>query len=232
LIYLQDLKSISVSIVKTQQSKIQIGDVLKIDVNTLVPEASLPYNYKNDENILTSSFDILKLNGYLVDDDFCINFPIIGSVNVNDLSFSELEGKIFNLLVDGNHLTNPIINVRRLNSKFTILGEVLNPGTFPYSDEKLNIFQALGYAGDLTIDGQRKNITFIREENGVRNVWKISLTDSNILQQPYFNIKNNDVIIVNPTFNKVKSAGFIGRPESIASISSLLLSITLLIINR
>ena len=69
----------------------------------------------------------------------------------------------------------------------------------------------------------------IREQNGVRFVYKITLQKSELLKKPYYYIKNNDVIIVEPNFNKIKSAGFIGSPSSIASISSLLLSITLLI---
>ena len=119
-----------------------------------------------------------------------------------------------------------------VNSKFTVLGEVRNPGTFSYYDRNLNIFQALGYAGDITITGKRKNITLIREENGMRKVYDISLSKSELLNKPYYLIKNNDVIMVKPNFSKVKSAGFIGSPASIASVASLLLSVTLLILNK
>ena len=116
-----------------------------------------------------------------------------------------------------------------INNKFTVLGEVRNPGTFSYLEKSINIFQALGYAGDLTIDGKRKDVTLIRQENGVRKAYNIELTKSEFLNSPMYTIKNNDVIIINPSFNKVKSAGFIGSPASIATIASLLLNITLLI---
>ena len=153
-------------------------------------------------------------------------------VSVENLSENKLAERIKKLLVDGEHLTNPHVKVRRINSKFTVLGEVRNPGTFSYYDRNLNIFQALGYAGDITITGKRKNITLIREENGMRKVYDISLSKSELLNKPYYLIKNNDVIMVKPNFSKVKSAGFIGSPASIASVASLLLSVTLLILNK
>ena len=161
-----------------------------------------------------------------------INYPVLGKISVEGLSENQLESKITQLLLDGNHLTNPTVKVRRVNSKFTVLGEVRSPGTYSYYDKNLNIFQALGYAGDLTIDGKRKDIRLIREENGNREIYKIELTEAELLNRPIFYIKNNDVLIVNPSFSKVKSAGFIGSPASVASIASLLLSITLLLTNN
>ena len=216
----------------TLKNNIESGDILKIDVKTIVHEAAMPYNTANSNQVTTTSLEILKLEGYLVDEFKMINYPVLGEISVQELSINQLENKITQLLFEGGHLTNHTVKVRRINSKFTVLGEVRKPGTFSYFDEKLNLFQALGYAGDLTIEGKRKDITIIREENGLRKIHKIDLTKSNFLVEPYYQIKNNDVIIVNPNYSKVKSAGFIGSPQTIASISSLLLSITLLIINK
>ena len=214
------------------ENKIESGDILKIDVNTIIPEAAIPYNKSTSAQMSSQDLNLLQLDGYLVNKLKMINYPILGEINVDGLSTNQLEKKITDLLFDGGHLINSIVKVRRLNSKFTVLGEVGNPGTFPYVDENLNIFQVIGYAGDLTINGRRKGITLIREENGLRKVYKIQLTNTNLLKKPYYNIKNNDIIIVEPNFSKVKSAGFIGSPSSIASISSIILSITLLIINK
>ena len=213
-------------------SKIEVGDILNIDVLTVVPEASAPYNNTANNNFTSQNFDILRIQGYLVNELKMINFPVLGEINIDELSIYQLEGLITQLLIEGNHLTDPTVKVKRINSKFTVLGEVVNPGTFSYFDENLNIFQALGYAGDLTINGKRKEITLIREERGLRTIHKIALTNSDLLKKPYYHIKNNDVIIVDPNFSKVKSSGFIGSTSSIASISSLLLSITLLILNK
>ena len=213
-------------------NSIEFGDILKIDIQTIVPEAAIPYNNSNSNQLASKSIDILKLEGYLVNDKLMINYPILGEISTQGLNISQLENKITKLLLDGKHLTNHTVNIRRINSKFTVLGEVRNPSTYSYFDDKLNVLQAIGYAGDLTILGKRKDITIIREENGLRKIQKIDLTKSDFLLNPYYQIKNNDIIIVNPNYSKVKSAGFIGSPSSITSLSSLILSITLLIINQ
>ena len=233
LVYLKGSKENNFNKVNYSPSKIkiEIGDILKIDVQTIVPEAALAYN-NSANKINTQSLEILKLEGFLVNESMTINYPVLGKISVQNLSLAQLELKITQLLLDGGHLTNHTVKVKRINSKFTVLGEVTQPGTFTYFDEKLNLFQALGYAGDLTIEGKRKDVTIIREENGLSKIYKIDLTKSNFIHEPYYQIKNNDVIIINPNFSKVKSAGFIGSSSSIASISSLLLSITLLIINQ
>ena len=232
LVYLNDstISSYDKIDFKNFKNSIESGDILKIDVYTTIPELAIPYNKYT--GLSSSDFDLVKLNGYLVDEFKMINYPVLGKVSVDTLSVSQLEMRISKLLLNGGHLTNPIVKVSRINSKFTILGEVRAPGTFSYFDEKLNIFQAIGYSGDLTIQGKRKDITLIREEKGIRKVFKVSLSHLDLLEKPYYYIKNNDVIIIEPNFSKVKSAGFIGSPSSIASISSLLLSITLLIINN
>jgi polysaccharide export outer membrane protein len=214
------------------KNTIEVGDILKIDVQTIVPEASIPYNKITTNNTSSQNLDILKLEGYLVDESKMINYPVLGKIGVDGLNENDLESKITQLLLEGNHLTNPTVKVRRVNSKFTVLGEVAKPGTYSYFDQHLNLFQALGYAGDLTIDGKRKDVKLIREENGTREVYTIELTKAELLNSSTYFIKNNDVIIVNPSFSKVKSAGFIGSPASVASIASLLLSITLLITNN
>ena len=214
------------------KNTIEVGDILKIDIQTIVPEAAIPYNKITTNNISSQNFDVLKLEGYLVDDSKMINYPVLGKIGIDGLNENDLESKITQLLLEGNHLTNPTVKVRRVNSKFTVLGEVAKPGTYSYYDQHLNLFQALGYAGDLTIDGKRKDVKLIREENGTREVYTIELTKAELLNSSTYFIKNNDVIIVNPSFSKVKSAGFIGSPASVASIASLLLSITLLITNN
>ena len=233
LVYLKDIKKQEANLwadVPPIIDRIESGDILKIDIKTTVPEASIPYNAFSADRIKASnSLELIKLEGYLVDDNMMINFPVLGKVNTNGLNEKQLEEKLTILLIQGNHLSSPTVSVRRINSKFTVLGEVKNPGTFSYSDKKINILQALGYAGDLTIDGKRKDITLIRDDNGKRKAYNIELTKSDFLDSPLFNIKNNDILIINPSFNKVKSAGFIGSPASIATIASLLLNITLLI---
>ena len=232
IVYLKNFKKSSITKIDSYiKNNIEIGDVLKIDIKTSIPEASVPYN--NLDNIQPNvSTDLLIINGYLVDKDSTINYPVLGAINVVGFSESELALHIKKLLVDLGHLTNPHVKVRKVNSKFTVLGEVRNPGTYSYYDNQLNVFQALGIAGDLLITAKRNNILLLREENGLRKTYNFSLNNSKLLDMPYYYIRSNDVIIIEPNFAKIKSAGFIGSPSSIASISSLLLSITLLLINN
>ena len=210
---------------------IEIGDVLKIDVRTVIEEVSAPYNNLSS---ITQNMDAnqLILDGYRVAKDSTIKYPFLGKISVVGLTTNQLAIKLRNLFITDGQLTNPHIRINKVNSKFTVLGEVNNPGTFFNYDNNLNIFQALGFAGDLMITGKRKNVKLIRQENGLRKTYKFSLNKSEIFDKPYYYIKANDVIIIEPNYSKIKSSGFIGSPSSIASITSLVLSITLLLINN
>ena len=210
---------------------IQADDVLRIEIHSMVPEAAIVYNRIPQNTNTSTNLNLLQLEGYLVSSDYSINFPVLGTLDVKG-STLELEKKITKLLLEGGHLVSPTVSVRLLNSKFTVLGEVSQAGTYTFLDRNLTLLQALGYAGDLTIDGERKDITLIREINGIRSARQLDITSKDILDNSAYYIRNNDVIIVNPNYNRIKSAGFIGSPQSIASISSILLSITLLIINK
>tara|TARA_B100001142_G_scaffold317359_1_gene358222 strand:- start:132 stop:902 length:771 start_codon:yes stop_codon:yes gene_type:complete len=213
------------------ENYIEIGDILKIDVKTALSEVSDPFNNTDKIN---SSYDPNKLilDGYKVEKDSTINYPILGEISVVGLTTNELTIKLRNMLINEGQLTSPHIKINKVNSKFTVLGEVKTPGTYFNYENQINIFQALGLAGDLLISAKRKNVKLIRQENGLRKTYEFSLNTSKIFDKPYYYIKSNDVIIIEPSYSKVKSAGFIGSPQSIASISSLVLSITLLLINN
>jgi len=212
------------------QNFIEIGDVLQINVKTVIAEVSDPYNDLKINN--NSNNNTLILDGYKVEIDSTINYPFIGKINVVGITTNELAFKLRNIFISAGQLTNPYIKINKVNSKFTVLGEVRTPGTYFNYDNQINIFQALGFAGDLLITAKRKNIKLIREENGLRKTYIFSLNKRDIFNKPYYYIKSNDIIIIEPNFSKIKSAGFIGNPSSIASISSLVLSITLLLINN
>ena len=210
---------------------IEIGDVLKIDVKTIMPEVSAAFNDLNN-SFNSQDANRLILDGYKVSKDSTINYPILGDLVVVGLTTNELSIKLRNMLISEGQLTNPHIRINKVNSKFTVLGEVRAPGTYFNYENQLNVFQALGIAGDLLISAKRKDIKLIRQENGLRKTYNFSINDSQIFNKPYYYIKSNDVIIIQPNYSKIKSAGFIGSPASIASISSLVLSITLLLINN
>ena len=229
LLYLQDIQALNNSKVLSSKNSLQENDILKIDVTSLEIEASIPYNKVSLENNFGNSLQLLQLNGYLVSTNKTINFPVLGEISVAEKTSQDLEKYLMNLLEVGGHLINPRVTVRLLNSKVTILGEVRNPGTFTFTEKNISLLQALGLAGDLTIDGNRKNIIVIRESNGQRTTTNIDLTSASWLSSPYQNIQPNDVIIVNPNSKKVTSAGLIGNISTVLSIASILLSTIILI---
>jgi len=232
LTYINNEKEDNVSKINfSKKNYIEIGDVLKIEVKTAVAEVSAPYN-KFDEPNNSYNANQLILEGHNVAKDSTINYPFLGRITVVGLTTNELAEKLRNMFINEGQLTNPHIKINKVNSKFTVLGEVRNPGTYFNYENQLNIFQALGLAGDLLITAKRKNIKLIRQENGLRKTYEFSLNKREIFDKPYYYIKSNDVIIIEPNYSKIKSAGFIGSPASIASISSLVLSITLLLINN
>ena len=189
----------------------------------------MPYNKVSLVNNLGNSLQLLQLNGYLVSTNKTINFPVLGEISVAEKTSQGLEKYLQNLLKSGGHLINPRVTVRLLNSKVTILGEVRNPGTFTFTEKNISLLQAIGLAGDLTIDGNRKNIIVIRESNGQRITTKLDLTSASFLVSPYQNIQPNDVIIVNPNSKKVTSAGLVESISTVLSIASILLSTIILI---
>jgi polysaccharide export outer membrane protein len=135
------------------------------------------------------------------------------------------------ILIDKGLLRNPVVICRLVNAKFTVLGEVKVPGTFTFYENNLTLLQALGLAGDLTINGVRKKITIIRTENGKQSYATIDLTKNDWFKSPYYFVKPNDVIVVDPNTAKVKSSGIIGNPGNLISIVSVLLSSIILIKN-
>jgi len=131
-------------------------------------------------------------------------------------------------LKDKGYINDANVNVRVINSKVTILGEVNKPGTYSFDEQNISLNQAIGYAGDLTINGIRKDVLLIRENNGTRTYVKLDLTSSDWFASPYYYVKQNDVIIVNPNGAKVMTSGYLGNVGSIIGILSLAATIFLL----
>lgn len=231
ILYLQDIDSNPAQQVLTNTTTLQPNDILKIDIGALIPEAALPYNKIPVSNIQTANnLEVMKLEGYLVSATKTIQFPVLGELSVAGKSTADLEVDIKNRLETGGYLLNPSVTVRLLNAKVTILGEVKQPGTFTFTENNISLLQALGLAGDLTINGDREDVILIREADGKRSTTHLNLTQSTWLNGPYQNIQPNDVLVVNPNAAKVKSAAFFGSASSFVAIASLLIS-TIVLIN-
>jgi len=231
VLYLQDAKTANGSELLYAETTIQPDDILKITVGALVPDAALPYNKGSPTSVQNSNIDIMKLEGYVVSKNYTIDFPVLGVINAKQRTTQQLGDDIKQLLETGGHLTNPTVDVRLLNGKFTVLGEVNKPGTYNFTENKLTVLQALGLAGDLTITGQRKDVVLIREVDGKRQISHIDLTTTNWFDTDLYYVKPGDVLMINPNTKKVKSSGMIGDTSTILGVASLVLSITILLTN-
>lgn len=228
MLYLQDAEEYVKGKINYSNPKIQPNDVLRIIVSTLNPESALPYNVI-PENTGAGNIQIMQLDGYLVSESLTINFPVLGVLSVKDMTTQEFAVYLKELLETGGHLIDPSVDVRLINAKVTILGEVNSPGTYNFTEQNITLLQALGYAGDLTIYGKREDILIMREEEGVRQITHIDLTTSNWINGDFNYIKPNDIIVVNPNNPKVKSSGFVGNVGVLISVISIVFSTIVLI---
>ena len=228
MLYLQDLESFNNLEIKHNNHTLQVDDILKISVGALMPEAALPYNNVTGGSVVANNIDIMKIDGYLVSQNSTINFPVLGELSVKEKTTQDLENDIKKLLVDGGYLISPNVTVRLLNAKVTILGEVQRPGTFSFTENNISLLQALGLAGDLTINGSREDVVVLRYVDGVQTTARIDLTSANFLSGAYQMVKPNDVLIVNPNSAKLKTAGYVGNISAILGITSIILTSILL----
>ena len=231
ILYMQDLDSYSPIEISYNDNTFQVDDILNINVTALIPETVFPYNKNLNDLQQSSTLDMLRLEGYLVSQNKTINFPVLGTISVAGKTTSALELDLKERLESGGYLIDPTVTVRLLNAKVTLLGEVKNPGTFTFTENNMSFLQALGLAGDLTINGNREDVIIIRNVDGIQTASHLNMTLANWLSGPYQNIKPNDVIVVNPNASKVKSAGFIGNASVVLAMASIILSSIVILTN-
>lgn len=189
---------------------IQKNDILGISVSSANAEATAVFNAPNLSYASASSVangGTLQSSGYLVDATGNIQFPVVGNIAVSGLTGNQLRQKIVKELSDRKLLVDPIVSVRYLNFKVTVLGEVARPNVVNVPNEKITLLEALGLAGDLTIYGRRDNVMIIREENGQKTVARVNLNTSELFNSPFYYLKSSDIVYVEPNKNKVASSG-------------------------
>jgi polysaccharide export outer membrane protein len=183
--------------------RLQPDDLLDIRVfnsNDLDQTAAQPYNLEQRSN---AGGEDARANIYRIDEQGQIVFPGIGQVPVTGLTLSEARDTLSQRLKV--YLNAPIVNIRMLNFRITVLGEVRSPNTFSVDAPRVNVLEALGMAGDLTNYGRRDNILVIREENGKRSVGAINLKSKDAFNSPYFQLKQHDIVYVEPLKQKTGS---------------------------
>lgn len=200
---------------------LQIGDMLTINVSALDLESAQPFNLFESQTVANQ----VPLT-YIVNADGEINFPVLGKLKVAQLNTKQLTNQITERL--DPYLKDPIVNVRITNFKVSVLGEVRNPGSYTVPNERITIIEALALAGDLTIFGNRQNITLVREKDGKRIFESVDLTDKKIFDSPYFYLAQNDAIYVSSNKTRVNSSGV--GPNTSVIISAVSILITLIAI--
>jgi polysaccharide biosynthesis/export protein len=185
------------------EPRIQKNDLLSILVRSmsLEPTVDLPYNPVG--SVATGNSGATTY-GYLVDQKGNIQFPRLGSLSVEGLTKLELAEMIRKKL--SGELNNPSVDIRFLNYKITVLGEVGRQGPYPIANEKVSILEAIGMAGDVTVYGKKNNITVIRDSSGVQKIGQIDLTKKEAFSSPYYYLQQNDVVIVDADIKKYKVA--------------------------
>ncbi len=185
------------TIVNPYKEVVQKGDILSIKVNSLSPEASQFFNPYTPTTRTTTE---ITTEGYQVDNEGNIELPLVGTIPVEGMSFSEIKKKLKVELE--KYLQNPTVSIRFLNFRVTVLGEVNRPGVLPITTGRVSLPEALALAGDLTIFGKRDNILLIREIGQKREFVRIDINNREFFASNYYYLQNNDVIYVEPGKNK------------------------------
>ena len=233
--YLQDAEVVLYSTQDEQlyDAKIMPKDLLTIVVSCTSPELAAPFNLTvatQNNAVLNYTTTQPVLQQYLVDNEGNINFPVLGELHVGGLTKKATEQMIVEKLKP--YITEtPIVTVRMVNYKISVIGEVSRPGVYTVNNEQVNVFEAVAMAGDLTIYGKRDNVRIIRTVDGKQNLVTINLNDENIIYSPDFYLRQNDIVYVEPNKAKKQSANIGSSTNLLISITSILISLAGLMVN-
>lgn len=203
--------------------KLQPGDILTISVTADDIRATEPFNLISSYQVGTINNTNPFLPTYAIDESGYIVFPKLGKVKLAGLTRLEaidlLEKRV------SEYIVSPGIQMTIKNFKVTVLGEVLRPNTYLIEDDRITLLEALGKAGDLTINGVRNNVLVIRETEGVKKEYRVDLTTREALNSPVYYLAQNDVIYVEPNGAKVQSSKYTQNNSLFISIASIIITI-------
>lgn len=235
--YLQDAER--VNLVQQQRSLydaiIAPKDLLTIAVSCSTPELAIPFNL----TVATATTSLAQATAttqpallqYLVDNQGIINFPVLGKLQMGGLTKGQAEELIAEKLKP--YLKEPpIVTVRMSNYKISVIGEVTRPGTFTISNEKVNLFEALAMAGDMTVYGMRNNVKLIREDSlGRQQIVTLNLNEADVILSNYYYLQQNDIVYITPNKAKARNSDIGSSTGLWMSGTSILVSIVSMMIN-
>jgi len=207
-----------------------IDDELVIVVNAIDAEAAKPFN----QTAVTYADDMIDVRGrerlqtYIIDSNGIINFPVLGDIKIAGLNREQAISLIGNKLKD--YIKDPIVNIKTVNYKITVLGEVNRPGTYTATNERITLIEALGLAGDMTIYGERENVLVIREYDGKKTYTRVNLKSHDLFNSPVYYLSQNDVVYVEPNKTRAKGSSIGASTGVIISSIGLLISVATLIV--
>ena len=209
-IYFNDALDSTQRVIARYSATIKVDDRISILVSALNPESASEFN-------TTSS-----TNGYLVEKDGTILFPQLGKLNIEGKTLTEVRRMLLDSLA--RFLVDPILTVQFANAKILVMGEVGHPGTISIVDGKLTILEAITMSGDIPYKGRKDNVLIIREDNGQRDFAKVDIRSHNIYKSPYYFLRQNDLIFVEPTLQKIRqqtNQTFLNNVTLITSITGI-----------
>jgi polysaccharide biosynthesis/export protein len=170
--------------------RIQPDDLLAIGIFATDAAAVAPFTFPSSGNTRQEEHE------YLVNQNGAIVVPVLGAVSVAGSNLEQVRDTLEKRLEP--FLNAPIVTVRWLNFKCTVLGEVARPAVYTFAEQRVSVIEAIGLAGDLTNYANRKNILIIREQEGMRSFGRLDLQDSRLFESPYFYLQQGDVVYVEP----------------------------------
>jgi polysaccharide export outer membrane protein len=207
-----------------------IDDRLIIVVNALDPEAARPFNLINiaisDQRLAATGRETLQ--SYIVDPDGNVDFPVLGKIKLAGLNRQQANNLIEEMLLD--YIKDPIVNIRTVNYKITVLGEVNRPGTYTTVNERITLLEALSLAGDMTIYGERENVLVIQDYDGKKTYTRVNLKTDEIFTSPVYYLSQNDIVYVEPNKTQAKQSSIGASTGVLLSSVGLLISMTALIL--
>ena len=246
--YFQDaVNDTTLTPAKARPIRLKPNDQISVIVNSRDPQVTAMFNLPyyttriGETQTLTSTAGTgsslttsNSISGYTVDANGYIDFPVIGPVLVADRTREQAAEHIKELLIESRQIKDPVVTVEFMNLGFSVLGEVNRPGRFKIDRDRFTILDAIGLAGDLTINGQREDVTLIRHDGKKDHVYKLNLLDARqMYASPAFYIQQGDVIYVTPNDKRRREATINGnnvRSSSFwISIGSLATSIAVLL---